>query len=38
MNFIKFGKSGPNLQQVKFENFEMKTSGSSWVLVEGSKD
>ena len=38
MNFIKFDKSGPNLQQVQFENFELKTSGSSWILVEGSRD
>ena len=38
MNFIKFGKSGPNLQQVQFEKFELKTSGSSWILVEVSKD
>ena len=38
MNFTKFVKSGPNLQQVQFEKFELKTSGSSWILVEGSKD
>ena len=38
MNFIKFGKDGPNLQQVQFEIFELETSGSSWILVEGSKD
>ena len=30
MNFTKFGKSGPNLQRVKFENFEKKKSGSRW--------
>ena len=28
MNFTKFDKSGPNLQRVKFENFEKKKSGS----------
>ena len=28
MNFTKFGKSGSNLQQAKFENFELWTSGS----------
>ena len=38
MNFIKFGKYGPNLRQVQFEIFELETSGSSWILVEGSKD
>ena len=38
MNFIKNDKSGPNLQQANFENFELWTSGSSWILVEGSKD
>ena len=38
MNFTKFAKSGPNLQQVQFEIFELKTSGSSWFQVEGSKD
>ena len=38
MNFIKFDKYGPNLQQVQFEIFELETSGSSWILVEGSKD
>ena len=38
LNFIKFGKSGPNLQQAQFEIFELETSGSSWILVEGSKD
>ena len=38
MNFIKFGKYGPNLQQAQFEIFELETSGSSWILVEGSKD
>ena len=38
MNFIKFDKDGPNLQQAHFENFELGTSGSSWILVEGSKD
>ena len=38
MNFIKFGKDGPNLQQVQFEIFELETSGSSWILVDGSKD
>ena len=37
MNFTKFDKSGPNLQQVQFEKFELKTSGSSWILVKGSK-
>ena len=38
MNFTKIGKYGPNLQQVHFENFELWTSGSTWILVEGSKD
>ena len=38
MNFIIFGKYGPNLQQAQFEIFELETSGSSWILVEGSKD
>ena len=38
LNFIKFGKYGPNLQQAQFEIFELETSGSSWILVEGSKD
>ena len=38
MNFIKKDKYGPNLQQANFENFELWTSGSSWILVEGSKD
>ena len=38
MNFTKFCKYGPNLQQANFENFELETSGSSWILVEGSKD
>jgi hypothetical protein len=28
MYFTKYGKSGPNLQQAKFENFELWTSGS----------
>ena len=28
MNFTKFDKSDPNLQRVKFENFEKKKSGS----------
>ena len=27
MNFIKFGKSGPNLQRLNFENFEKRRSG-----------
>ena len=36
MNFIKFGKSGPNLQQVQFENFELETSGlhGSWLRAQ----
>ena len=38
MNFTKIGKYGPNLQRAHFENFELWTSGSSWILVEGSKD
>ena len=38
MNFTKFGKSGPNLQRVKFEKFEKKKSGSRWFLVVGTKD
>ena len=38
MNFTKFCKYGPNLQQARFENFELGTSGSSWILVEGPKD
>ena len=28
MNFIKSGKSGPNLQMVNFENFKKEESGS----------
>ena len=38
MNFTKIGKYGPNLQQAYFENFELGTSGSSWILVEASQD
>ena len=38
MNFIKFGKSGPNLQRLNFENFEKSRSGSRWFLVVGTKD
>ena len=38
MNFTKFGKSGPNLQRVNFENFEKKKSGSRWFQVVGTKD
>ena len=38
MNFIKFDKYGPNLQQAQIENFELETSGSSCNLVDGSKD
>ena len=37
MNFIKFGKSGPNLQRLNFEKFE-KRSGSRWFWVVGTKD
>ena len=38
MNFIKFGKSGPNLQRLNFENFEKRRSGSRWFWVVGTKD
>ena len=38
MNFTEFGKSGPNLQRVKFEIFEKKMSGSRWFWVMGRKD
>ena len=38
MNFIKFGKSGPNLQRLDFEKFEKRRSGSRWFWVVGSKD
>ena len=38
MNFIKFDKCGLNLQQAQFEIFELETSGSSWILVDGSQD
>ena len=38
MNFIKFGKSGPNLQRLNFENFEKRRSGSRWFQVVGTKD
>ena len=35
MNFTKFGKSGSNLQEAKFEKFEL------WILMDlgwGAKD
>ena len=38
MNFIKFGKSGPNLQRLNFENFEKRRSGLRWFWVVGTKD
>ena len=38
MYFIKFGKSGPNLQRLNFEKFEKRRSGSRWFWVVGSKD
>ena len=38
MNFIKFGKSGPNLQRLNFENFEKRRSGSRWFWVMDAKD
>ena len=38
MNFIKFGKSGPNLQRLNFENFEKGRSGSRWFWVVDAKD
>ena len=38
MNFIKFGKSGPNLQRLNFEKFEKRRSGSRWFWVVGTKD
>ena len=38
MNFIRFGKFGPNLQRVKFEIFEQEKSGSRWFWVVGTKD
>ena len=38
MNFTKFGKSGPNLQRLNFENFEKRRSGSRWFWVMDAKD
>ena len=38
MSFIKFGKSGPNLQRLYFEKFEKRRSGSRWFWVVGTKD
>ena len=38
MNFIKFGKSGPNLQRLNFEKFGKRRSGSRWFWVVGTKD
>ena len=38
MNFIKFGKSGPNLQRLNFEKFEKRRSGSRWFWDVGTKD
>ena len=37
MNFTKFGKSGPNLHRLNFENFE-KRSVSRWFWVMDAKD
>ena len=37
MNFTKFGKSGPNLERVKFEKFEKKKEWIKMVLGCGFK-